>query len=269
MRWGPVTWRAMRRRLVRLLPPLGVLAAALAVWQIVTQVERVPDFLLPGPLEIWQSAVSERDLLLSNAVPTAEIAVLGFLLALVTGFVLAVLIHYSRLLELSLYPIVIASQTVPVLALAPILVVILGFTLLPKLIIVALVCFFPITVNTVDGLRSVDRDLINLMRTMGAGRARIFRYVELPNSLPYLFSGAKVAVTFSVIGALFGEWVGSSEGLGYLMTQKQAQFDTGALFAAMALLSLIGIVLFVVVLLAERLLLPWYHDENDALIRRP
>jgi len=249
----------------RLVPPLALLVAAGVLWQGIVTVEHVPDFLLPGPAAIWQSAVSERDLLLSNAVPTAQIAVLGFLLALVVGFVLAVLIHYSRVLEISLYPIVIASQTVPVLALAPVLVVIFGFTVLPKLIIVALVCFFPITVNTVDGLRSVDPDLIRMMRTLGAGRVRLFRDVELPNALPYVFSGAKVAVTFSVIGALFGEWVGSSEGLGYLMTQQRAQFDTGGLFAAMTVLTVIGVLLFLVVALAERLLLPWYHHDRDAL----
>jgi ABC-type nitrate/sulfonate/bicarbonate transport system permease component len=239
--------------------------AAGALWQLIIVIERVPDFLLPGPAEIWQSGVAERDVLLSNALPTAETAVIGFIVALAVGFVLAVLIHRSRVLELALYPIVIASQTVPVLALAPILVVIFGFTLLPKLIVVALVCFFPITVNTVDGLKSVDPDLIDMMRTLGAGRARLFRDVELPSALPYLFSGAKVAVTFSVIGALFGEWVGSFEGLGYLMTQQRSQFDTGGLFAAMALLTMIGVVLFLVVALLERLLLPWYRNDGDAL----
>jgi ABC-type nitrate/sulfonate/bicarbonate transport system permease component len=217
-------------------------------------------------VEIWRSAVAERDLLASNALPTAQIAVLGFLLALFVGFVLAVLIHHSRVLEISLYPVVIASQTVPVLALAPLLLIVFGFTVLPKLIIVALVCFFPITVNLVDGLKSVDPDLIAMMRTLGAGPVRLFRDVELPSALPYLFSGAKVAVTFSVIGALFGEWVGSSEGLGYLMTRQRAEFDTSGLFAAMAVLTVIGVGLFFVVALLERLLLPWNHDRRDALV---
>lgn len=254
------------RVLVRLTPPVALLVVAAGLWQLITTAEHVPDFLLPGPAEIWQTMLADRDLLLSSALPTAEIAVLGFLLALVVGFVLALLIHSSRVLQLALYPIVIASQTVPVLALAPILVVLLGITLLPKLIIVALVCFFPITVNAVDGLKSVDPDLVKMMRTLGAGRGRLFRDVELPSALPYLFSGAKVAVTFSVIGALFGEWVGSSEGLGYVMTQEQAQLDTSGLFAAVVVLTLIGILLFLAVALAERLLLPWYHDERDALL---
>lgn len=255
--------------LVERVAPVVLLLVLFGLWEAVVDLAHVPDFLLPSPHAIWDAGVAERDLLVSNAIPTAEIAVLGFLLALALGFVLALAIRYSRVLEIALYPLVIASQTVPVLALAPILVVLLGFTILPKLVIVCLICFFPITVNTVDGFRSVDPELLALMRTFGAGRWRLLRDVELPASLPYLFSGAKVAVTFSVIGALFGEWVGSSEGLGYLMTQKQSQFDTGGLFAAMAVLTLIGIALFLLVSLAERLLLPWYHGDNrDALVSR-
>lgn len=255
--------------ILRYLPSLALLALGVAVWQFGVTVGHVPEYLLPAPSAIWHAGVAERDLLLSNAVPTFEIAVAGFGLALALGVLLAVAIHHSRLVELTLYPIVIASQTVPVIALAPILVVVLGFTVLPKLIVVCLICLFPVVVNTVDGFKSVDPDLLNLMRTLGAGRLRLFRDVEWPTALPYLFSGAKVAATFSVVGALFGEWVGSSEGLGYLMQQKMAQLDTAIIFSAMVILSLIGIGLFALIAAAERLLLPWYHDERkrDAVQR--
>jgi ABC-type nitrate/sulfonate/bicarbonate transport system permease component len=253
---------SLLRRLARYLPALALVVGTLALWQLVVTLGRVPAFLLPGPDTIWRTAVSEHDLILTNALPTLQIAVLGFGLALGGGVLLAVAIHLSRTLARALYPIIIAFQTVPVVALAPILVVLLGFTMLPKLIIVALICIFPIIVNTVDGLRSVDPDLINLMRTLGAGRWSRLRHVEFPSALPYLFSGAKVAVTFSVVGALFGEWVGSFQGLGYLMIQQKAQFDTAGLFATMAVLSLIGIGLFVTVAAAERLLLPWYHTRD-------
>jgi ABC-type nitrate/sulfonate/bicarbonate transport system permease component len=252
----------MRRVIGRSAPSLLLLAGALALWQVLTVVRHVPTYLLPGPVDIWRAGVDEHDLLLTNAVPTLEIAVFGFALAALVGLAVAVAIRFSPVLEAGVYPIVIVSQTVPVVALAPVLVVLLGFTILPKLIIVALICFFPITVNAVDGFHSVDPDLVKMMRSFGAGRWRIFRAVEWPSALPFIFSGAKVAVTFSVVGALFGEWAGSSEGLGYLMTQKESQFDTGALFAAIALLSLIGIALFAVVSLAERLLLPWYHGDG-------
>jgi ABC-type nitrate/sulfonate/bicarbonate transport system permease component len=173
---------------------------------------------------------------------------------------------------MALYPIVIASQTVPVIALAPVLVLLLGYTALPKLIITALICFFPITVNAVDGFKSVDPDLLRLMRTLGANRWRLFRDVEWPSALPAVFSGAKVAITFSVIGAIFGERVGSSEGLSYLMIQQQAQFQTAAMFATIAVLFLMGLCLFGLVALAERLLLPWHsttvhHDALQGAVR--
>jgi putative hydroxymethylpyrimidine transport system permease protein len=237
------------------------------IWEWVVDSGTIPDFILPPPSQIWGAAVADRDLLLSNAVPTLEAAVGGFLLALLIGVALAIAIASSQTLRSAIYPLVVGSQTVPVLALAPVLAVMLGYSTLPKLIIVCLVCFFPITVNTVDGLRSVDRELLELLRTMGANRLQLFREVALPSALPYLFSGARVAVTFSVIGALFGEWAGSYSGLGYLMQQRQAQFDTAGLFAAIAALTLLGIALFATVSLLERVLLPWHATRGDALLR--
>lgn len=263
-KWG--LNREARRLAVRLAAPLAFLVLVLVFWQLYTTIAGVPSYLVPAPSAIWQSSVSERDVLLSDTLPTLQIIVLGFLAALVAGVVLALAIHFSRLLELALYPIVIVSQTVPVVAIAPILVVVLGFTILPKLIVVCLVCLFPIVVNTVDGFRGVDRDLVNLMRTLGAGRLRIFREVEWPTALPYLFSGMKVAATYSVVGALYGEWVGSSSGLGYLMTQKMAQFDTAIIFAALVILSVIGIAFFGLIVTLQRVLMPWYRGDNRGSI---
>jgi putative hydroxymethylpyrimidine transport system permease protein len=157
---------------------------------------------------------------------------------------------------------VVTTQTVPLIALAPLLVVLLGFSILPKLILVSLICFFPITVNTVDGLASVDPDMVKLMRSLGAGRWDMFRLVEWPSALPRLFSGAKVAATYSVIGALVGEWAGSYEGLGHVIIQAEGELDTELLFAAFGLLTIMGIGLFTLVACAERLLLPWYRSES-------
>ena len=254
----------------RYLPPALLLALAVAAWQALAMALAVPDWLLPKPSTIWQATVDEHDLLLQNTPPTLEIALLGFGLALLLGLTLAIAIHYSRLVELALYPILIGSQSVPLLALAPILVVLLGYNVLPKLIMVCLICFFPIVVNTVDGFKSVDPDLVNLMRSLGAGKLRLFRDVEFPTALPYIFSGAKVAATFAVVGAIVGEWVGSSEGLGYLMIQKQSQFDTAVIFSAMLILTALGIGMFLAVAIAERVLMPWHHGEKqrDALQTR-
>jgi ABC-type nitrate/sulfonate/bicarbonate transport system permease component len=239
-----------------------VLALGLFLWQTYVSLARVPDFLLPGPLAIWRAGLAEHSLLAVNAVPTIEIALLGYLLAFGSGLALAFAIRLSHLLRLAVYPLVIVSQTVPVIALAPILVVLLGFTILPKLIVVALICFFPIVVNTVDGFQSVDPDQVNLLRTLGAGKLQILRDVEWPSALPYVFSGAKVAATFCVVGALYGEWVGSSEGLGYLMQQKMSEFDTSVLFAALAILAALGMAMFSVVDLLERVAMPWRRGER-------
>jgi ABC-type nitrate/sulfonate/bicarbonate transport system permease component len=262
-----LTARTLRRS-VEYLPSVAVLALLVGIWQVAVVVRRVPAYLLPAPSDIWWATVDERDLLLQNTVPTLERAVGGFLIAACLGLLLAVAIRYSRTLERAVYPIVIASQTVPLLALAPILVILLGFNILPILIVVTLICFFPITVNAVDGFKSVDPDLAELMRTMGAHRWRLFRDVEWPTALPSIFSGLKIAVTFSVVGALFGEYVGSSEGLGWYLQQAKNQFDTPGAFSAMVILTLMGLTLFLLVSLAEKLLLPWYHGRGrgDALL---
>jgi ABC-type nitrate/sulfonate/bicarbonate transport system permease component len=252
------------KRLSRVLPPLALVLFGLLLWQAYVTVARVPDYLLPGPLAIWRGGIDQRALLAVNAVPTIEIAVLGYALALVLGLCLAVAIRYSRHLRTAVYPLVIISQTIPMIALAPILVVLLGFTILPKLIIVALICFFPIVVNTVDGFESVDQDLVNLLRTFGANRRQILREVEWPTALPYVFSGAKVAATFSVVGALYGEWAGSTDGLGYLMIQKESEFDVTIIFAALVILAALGMSLFLLVALAERLAMPWQRDDHSS-----
>ena len=183
---------------------------------------------------------------------TAQEVLLGFALALVLGFAFAIVLHLSDTLRRAFYPLLVASQTVPVIAIAPILIVWLGFGIGPKLAIIALVCFFPITVNTLDGLRSVDPDLPRMMRTLDAGRAQILRRVEIPSALPYLVSGAKIAAAISVIGAVFGEWAGADEGLGHLILIAQGQLQTARVFAAVVVLSALALILFGTLALLER-----------------
>ena len=168
----------------------------------------------------------------------------GFAIALVLGFALAIGLHLSATARRALYPLLVASQTVPVIAIAPILVVWLGFGIGPKLAIIALVCFFPITVNTLDGLRSVDPELIKMMRTLDAGRWATLRRVEVPWALPYLFSGARIAAAVAVIGAVFGEWSGADSGLGHLILVSQGQVQTARVFAAVVVLSAFALRLF-------------------------
>jgi ABC-type nitrate/sulfonate/bicarbonate transport system ATPase subunit/ABC-type nitrate/sulfonate/bicarbonate transport system permease component len=241
---------------------LALAFAILALWQLATAIWDIPTWQLPSPWQIATKLVAEWDLLAPHAWVTLKEVLLGFALAFGSGVTLAIAIAYSRLLERAIYPYVIASQTLPIIAIAPMLVVWLGFGIMPKVVVVALISFFPIVVNTVDGLRSVDPDLFNLMRTLGASRWDIFRKAQIPSALPFLFSGTKVAIAVSVIGAIIGEWVGASEGLGYLITRSSAQFQTERLFAAVAVLAAMGIGLFLLVGLLQRLLLPWYRVEE-------
>ncbi|MBI2872739.1 MAG: ABC transporter permease [Chloroflexi bacterium] len=257
---GP--WRRRWSALARWAPPLSIIVLALGVWEGAVRLAHVPRWLLPTPSVIGGELASSHRLLLRHTGVTLEEVLVGLGLALAAGVVLAVGIAYSRVLERSVYPFVIASQTIPIIAIAPLLLIWIGYGLLPKVIVVALISFFPIVVNTVDGLKSVDPDVVNLMRTLGASRWQVFTKVQVPTSLPFLFSGTRVAVAVSVIGAVIGEWVGSSQGLGYLMIRSKPQFLTERVFAAIFILSVMGIALFVITGLVERYVVPWSHTER-------
>ena len=246
-----------------LLPAGAVLVGLLAAWElaartgVLASLFSIEDFLVPSPSEIAEALWSDRELLAEDAWVTLREVVLGFGLALAAGLSFAVLIHLSETARRALYPLLVASQTIPIVVLAPILVVILGFGIGPKLVIVALICFFPITVNTLDGLRSVDPDLIKMMRTLGAGRLQILRRAEAPSALPYAFSGAKIAVAVAVIGAVFAEFSGSDSGLGHLIEIANSQLLTARAFAAVVVLSAMAIGLFGLLSLLERKVVFW------------
>ena len=257
----------MLRRVVRLVrryaPPLLLMLLLLVVWQAGTWLTRVPKWLLPSPWQIILAGIEARDLLGQHTWQTLKETWLGLGLSLVVGLGLALLIDFSTLLRRSLYPVLVASQTVPILALAPLLIIWFGYGILPKVVVVALVCFFPVVVSTADGLRAADPDLIALLRAMGANRRQIFVKVRFPGALPSFFSGLKIAITYSVVGAVIGEWVGASRGLGIFMIRSSKNFLTDRVFAAIAVTSLLSILMFGVVLLLERSLLPWYYAQRE------
>ena len=198
-----------------------------------------------------------RDILWHNLTVTAGEVLLGILVALAAALLLAAAIHSSRTLRRAVYPLLVASQTIPIVIIAPLLVAWLGYDIAPKLAIIALICFFPVVVSALDGLSRVDPDLLKLMRTLDASRWQSFRRVEAPSALPAVFSGAKVAVTVAVIGAVLAEQAGSSEGLGHLMLQAIPQLETARAYAAVVLLALLAIALFAVLTLIERRAVPW------------
>ncbi len=243
----------------RWLAPMAIVVLVLGIWELCVRLFDIKAWLLPSPSAIATALVQDAGLLARHSWVTLEEVIVGFVVALICGVSLGVGIALSRTVERSLYPFVIASQTIPIIVIAPLLLIWFGYGLTPKIIVVALIAFFPLAVNTVDGLKSVDPDTVNLLRTLGASRLQILLKAQLPTALPYLFSGARVAVAVSVIGAVIGEWVGSSEGLGYLMIRSKPQFLTERVFAAITLLSAMGVGLFLLVGLVERLAIPWSH----------
>jgi ABC-type nitrate/sulfonate/bicarbonate transport system permease component len=248
-------------------PAAGFSVLVIAGWELGTAASGISPLLLPSPSMVVQSLVRNASLLATNAVVTLQEILIGFAMGTVAGIVLGVLLNASRLAERAVYPWLVASQMVPIIAVAPILVVWFGFTIVPKVLVVALVGFFPVVVNTLDGLKATDPEMIRLVRTLGMSNWRIMRSVRVPSALPYVFSGLKIAMAFSVVGAVFGEWVGSSEGLGYLMLALNNQLATVDLFAAVIALSAMGIVLFFLVGVVERLVIPWHHESRRALAR--
>jgi ABC-type nitrate/sulfonate/bicarbonate transport system permease component len=241
----------------RWLAPAAILAALLLVWEAAVRLTATPVWLLPPPSAVAATLVRERDLLFANARVTLVEVLVGFALALVAGVVLAIALDASAPLRRALYPLVIGSQTIPIPAIAPLLLIWFGYGLLPKVLVTALVGFFPIVVNMVDGLGAADRETDQLLRSLGANRWARFRLLRWPSALPALFSGAKIAVAVCVIGAVFGELVGAKAGLGYLLTRAIAQFQTERVIAAIVLLSLIATLLFAAIALVERVAMPW------------
>ena len=248
----------------RVVLPLALLALLLGLWELYVDVGGADPVILPPPHDVLKSLVDDRGLLWSNFLVSAREVVLGIVLAVLVALLLAVAIHFSATLRRATYPLLIASQTIPFPMLAPLLVLWLGFGIAPKLVVIAIVSFFPIVVTTFAALEAVDRDLLKLMRTFDASRGRTFWHVELPSALPGVFTGTKVAVVVAVIGAVFAELAGASSGLGYLYEQSINQLLTSRAYAAVAILSAFAIVLFVLLTAAERLAVPWaYHRQGE------
>jgi putative hydroxymethylpyrimidine transport system permease protein len=242
---------------------LAAMLILLAIWQLYVDVSGVNSLLLPSPHLVLKALVDDRGALWHNLKVTALEIICGIALAVCAGLLVAVALHFSGIARRALYPLLVASQAIPIVIVAPLLVLWLGFGLLPKLVVIGLVCFFPIVVTTLAGMETVDPDLIKLLRTFDAGRAQTFWRVELPSALPGLFTGAKVAAVLSVIGAVFAEQAGSTEGLGYLLSVTIPNLETAEAFATVFVLAAFAILLFALLTLAEQRALPWVHRQRE------
>jgi putative hydroxymethylpyrimidine transport system permease protein len=245
----------------RALPAGGILLGIAGIWEAASHWFGVPDYVLPSLDRIWSTGVSRWSGTMASAtwVTTQEV-LLGFLLSVAIALGLAFALHSSRIVRNAVYPLLIGSQAVPIVVIAPVLAIIFGYTITPKLIVVALVCFFPIVVNTLDGLGSVDPELLRVMRTLDGNRWATLRRVEAPAALPSMFSGLRIAATYAPIGAVFGEYAGSQNGLGYVMIQAIPQLETDLVFVAIFILTAESILLFLTVSILERIVCPWARE---------
>jgi NitT/TauT family transport system permease protein len=242
--------------------PLATLALLVVAWEVATRVFDWPVWLVPAPGDVWNALVENRSLLPRHFRVTLFETLGGFALAIVVGVPLAVAIAYSRLLERTIYPILLGLNAVPKIAIAPILVLWMGFGYCPKIVVTFLLCVFPIVISTATGLRSTPPEYVELVRSLEASPFDVFRRVRFPAALPHVFVGLKVAISLAVIGAVIGEFVGADAGLGHVIIASGANVDTSLAFAAMVLLGVMSIVLFYALVAIERLLVPWANREE-------
>lgn len=243
--------------------PIVFVAAVLILWWVVTALELVQPYIIPSPADTWAAFTDNPAYLAQNTWVTTYETLVGFAIAVVVGLLVAVVMVYSKGLEQTLYPVILFAQVIPKIAIAPLFIVWLGFGMGPKILVAVLMAFFPVVISGLAGLRSVDPEILQLTSTMGAGRMRTFLKVRLPAALPELLSGLKVAATLAVTGAVVGEFVGANEGLGYVILQANGNLDTAMLFAALIIMSLLGVLLFAVIQIAERFLIPWHASKRD------
>ncbi|MCO6005534.1 ABC transporter permease [Actinoallomurus purpureus] len=246
--------------------PVALLVALLVAWWVITAAKLVETYLVPSPAKTLQVMSDKWGYIWHHTWVTTYETLLGFVIATIVGVLAAVIMVYSTAIEKTLYPVLLFAQVIPKVAIAPLLVVWLGFGLAPKVVVAVLIAFFPVVISMVTGLKAVDPEMIQLSATMGAGPLQTFSKIRFPASLPHLFSGLKVAVTLAVTGAVVGEFVGANEGLGYVIQQANGNLDTPMLFAGLIVMSLIGVVLFVLVEFAEKLLLPWHASRRGAAV---
>jgi NitT/TauT family transport system permease protein len=242
-----------------ILPPLILLTGIVVLWQVITTLLNIPEVVLARPTQIvaWTSQYWPR--LLSNGITTFTEVLVGFVIGTLFGFTIGILISQFKFFEVSLYPLIVATQVIPIVAIAPILVIWFGFGIASKIVVAVIICFFPVVINTAQGLSSVDPDVISLARVNNASRLSILTKVQFPFAVPLIMSGVKLASSLAVIGAIVGEMVGADSGLGYLITYGSERVDTAMMFSALGVLFLMGISLFAVITILQRFASPWFY----------
>jgi ABC-type nitrate/sulfonate/bicarbonate transport system permease component len=251
-----------RRALSATAPALVLVVIGLVAWQWIVTAQDIRPQVLPTPLRVVEQGWAFRAQIWLHTVPTLQVTAIGFGVSLASGWTLAILADFSPWLRRALTPLLVVSQTLPIIAIAPLLIIWFGFGLLPKVVVVALVTFFPIAIGLIEGFAATDRQATNLLRSMGASRWKQFRYVRLPGALPSFFTALRIGITYAITGAIFAEYAGATAGLGIFMSLQKNSFRTDLVLAAVVVTALLSVALFGLTFLVQRLVIPWYEKER-------
>ncbi len=239
------------------LPAIAALCLIVLFWSLLAHSDAVPDYMLPSPGKVAKALISDRKIIMNHSLYTLQEALYGLVIGITLAFITATLMDHFLVLNRAFYPIMIITQTIPTIAIAPMLVLWMGFGMAPKITLVVVTTFFPITVGLLDGYRSVDRDSVDLMRSMGAGKLQIFRHLKVPSALPHFFSGLKVSASYAVVGAVISEWLGGFNGLGVYMTRVKKAYAFDKMFAVIIFIVIISLLLMLLVNIISSVSMPW------------
>lgn len=251
-----------QRSIIDKLLPIGVFALIIVLWQAASMLELVPAFMLPSPVKVVKAFIADFPILMEHAGYTLFEAFIGMVISILLGFFAAVLMDRFVYVKKAFYPLLVVTQTIPSIAIAPLLVLWFGFDMSPKIILIVIVCFFPLAVGFLDGFASADPDEIKLLRSMGAGDVQIFRHVKLPRSLPHFFAGLKVSSSYCIVSAVISEWLGGSNGLGVYMTRVRKSYSFDKMFAVILLVSALSIIIMALISLLEKKLMPYNQEKK-------
>ena len=249
--------------------PIGTVFFIIFLWHFAVIFFNIPEYLIPAPLAVGEYIFQKWNFLLRHSWVTMYETLAGFFLSILVGIPLAITLVWSKILDRSIMPILVVSQTFPKVAIAPLLIIWFGLGLLPKVLVSFIIAFFPVVISGVTGMRSVETEMLELIHSMRASSLQVFWKMRLPYALPHLFSGFKVAITFAIVGAVIGEWVGADKGLGYMLLWANANLDTVLLFSILASLTVIGVILYYSVVMMERLIIPWHVSIREEEAPQP
>ena len=258
-----ITQRKLKSITEKILPPVIALAAIIVFWNYLAGSDLMPSFMMPSPKRVWEAFLADRSILWEHAKVTLKEAGIGLGIGIILSFVVSIIMDAAKPVYNALYPILVVTQTIPTVAIAPLLTLWMGFDMKPKIVLIVITTFFPIAVGLLDGYRAADPDAIRLLKSMGAGPVKRFLHIKLPYSLGYFFSGLKISVAYSIVAAVISEWLGGTAGLGVFMTRCRKSFAYARLFSVILYISAISLLLMLIVVILKWLIMPWERKENE------